>query len=211
MFGRARAVQRYNRDWLKHALCWYRRPDSVVHFRLRNGQNVETVSDAAFVLNEIYLDRTYDIQGVNLITCYPIPDLGANIGAFALYAASQTPNARIYCFEPASKAFRTLESNLARNRVFARAFKFVISDISGVEHLQFDNQSTARSLGDSAEEVRCINLTDVFALAQVDRFDFVKIDVEGAELQILNGCTDDQLRRIGALAAEWHHISGRAK
>jgi FkbM family methyltransferase len=207
VFGRVRAVQRYNRDWLKYALCRYRRPDSVVRFRLRNGQNVETVSDAAFVLNEIYLDRTYDVQGVDWLKCHSILDLGANVGAFALYAASQAPNARIYCFEPASKAFRTLESNIASNRLFARAFKLAISDISGVGRLDFDNRSTARSLGDSGEEVRCINLADVFALAQVDRFDFVKMDVEGAELQILNGCTDNQLRRIGALAAEWHHSS----
>jgi FkbM family methyltransferase len=208
MLKRLRAVRQYNRDWLKYALCRYRRSDTVVHFRLRNGQTVTTVADAAFVLNEIFLDRTYDVPGVDWRECRSILDLGANVGAFALYVTSRAPNATIYCFEPALKAFRMLESNLASNHLPARAFQLAVSGSNCAGHLQLDSQSTARSLGDSGEEVQCINLSGAFALAQVERFDFVKMDVEGAELQILNGCTDEQLRRIGALAAEWHHSAG---
>jgi hypothetical protein len=109
MLKRLRAVQQYNRDWLKYAVCRYRRSDTVVRFRLRNGQTVTTVAEAAFVLNEIYLDRTYDVPGVDWRKCRSILDLGANVGAFALYAPFRVPNATVYCFEPALKSFRTVQ------------------------------------------------------------------------------------------------------
>ncbi len=205
MLQRLRAVQHYNRDWLKYALCRYRRCNTEVTFRLRNGRTITTFADAAWVLNEIYVDRIYEVPGVDWGKCRSVLDLGANAGAFALYVASLTKNATVFCFEPSSSAFRMLQGNLARNRVSAHAFRLAISDRCGFRHLLNDRLSTARSLGDSGEEVECVDLRRAFELTGVKRFDFVKMDVEGAELQILNGCTDDELRRIGALAVEWHH------
>ena len=35
--------------------------------------------------------------------------------------------------------------------------------------------------------------------------DFVKMDIEGAELEVLSSCTDEQLFGIGALSLEWHY------
>jgi hypothetical protein len=51
----------------------------------------------------------------------------------------------------------------------------------------------------------------VFELTHVERFDFVKMDVERAETEILDMCTDDQLRRMGALSIEWHHPVAKAQ
>jgi FkbM family methyltransferase len=180
----------------------------VSTYRLRNGQIVTLKAEARFILNEIYLDRVYDVPGADLGRCHSILDVGANTGIFALYVASVAPKASVYCFEPEPKNFEMLEHNLKRNRVRAKAYRLAVSNSSGVGYLQRKGSSAEYSLGDAdatSAAVECIDWDQVFRLTGVDRFDFVKMDIEGHERQILASCTDDQLRRIGALSLEWHH------
>ena len=96
--GRLLELMKYNRDWLKYLFSRYRRPQpgGTIDFRLRNGQVIRLFSDGRFVLNEIYLERVYDIPGLDLTKCDAILDIGANAGVFALYAASRSPRATIY-------------------------------------------------------------------------------------------------------------------
>jgi len=42
-------------------------------------------------------------------------------------------------------------------------------------------------------------------LTGIEQFDFSKIDIEGAETEILASATDLQLRRLGAISVEWHY------
>lgn len=59
--------------------------------------------------------------------------------------------------------------------------------------------------GTGSELVEIIDLRRLFELTGVDTFDFVKMDVEGAELDILCGCADEELRRMRAISLEWHY------
>ena len=82
---------RYNRDWPKYLYHRYtsrENKDRPLSFRLRNGQIITLNWDARFTLNETYLDHVYDVPGVNLADCRSILDIGANVGLFALFAAS---------------------------------------------------------------------------------------------------------------------------
>src|SRR5215472_13807635 len=114
-------LRQYNRDWIKYLLRRYIPDphDQPLQFRLRNGQTVSINSDARFTLNEIYLDRLYDVPGVDFARCVSVLDLGANAGVFALYAASKSPRASVYCFEPSAQNFTILTRNLKDNHVRA--------------------------------------------------------------------------------------------
>jgi FkbM family methyltransferase len=200
---------KYNRDWLKYILCRYKwmQDGDVVTFQLRNGQNIQLFSDGRFVLNEIYLDRVYDIPGVDFKQCRSVLDLGANIGVFALYVASRSPQTEVYCFEPYPRNFELLTRNLTTNRVPGRAFQFAVAAHCGTGYLELGSsvEHALSKSGSDGTKVECVDLKRVFDLAGVERFDFVKMDIEGAESEIFKRCTDDQLRRMGALAIEWHH------
>lgn len=200
----------YNRDWASYIYCKYQKlnPDQLVSFRLRNGQTVAIRADARFILNEIFLDRVYDIAGVDYSTCRSILDIGANMGVYTLYAASRAPQASIYCFEPSSENFSILERNCKTNGIRAKIFQAAVSGSSGVGHLVTDRSSVEYALGEASqmsEQVECFDLKKVFETTGEASFDFVKMDVEGAEREILNNCPDELLVKLKALAIEWHH------
>jgi FkbM family methyltransferase len=187
---------------------------NLATFRLRNGQAIRIQKDQAFVLNEIYRDRVYDVPGVDLAACRNIVDLGANVGVFALYASSKSPNAIIHCFEPAAATFAELQGNLKANRVKAVAHHAAISVTRGSARLYHTGTAAEWSLsggsGGLCEEVDCIDLASVLDLVKYAPIDFMKVDVEGAELEVLEKASDRQLRLIGALSIEWHHSLERA-
>src|SRR5690242_4980783 len=104
----------YNRDWPKYLYHRHTSRDRhpTLSFRLRNQQKILLNWDARFTLNEIYLDHVYDVPGVDLGRCRTILDIGANVGLFALYAASVAPEAVIHSFEPEPATFERLTGNL---------------------------------------------------------------------------------------------------
>ncbi len=211
--GRIIGLIKYNQDWLPYLLYRYRRParDASATYRLRNGQTISIPHDARFTLNEIYLDRVYDVPGFDMSRCRTVFDVGANVGVFALYMASRAPDAAIYCFEPQSSNFENLQHNLAIAGVRGQAYKHAISANSGVAELSLNGNSVEYSIkspsseSSFSEKIDCVSWSDAVRLTGTDWIDFVKMDIEGAELEVLSSCTDEQLFGIGALSLEWHY------
>ena len=125
-------IASYNRDWLKFIAPFAPKGSSRTEcFRLRNGQALHVPRDARFILNEIYLDKVYDVPGIEPARLRHVLDLGANVGLFATYIASLNPQTTIYCFEPAKSNFEDLQLNVDRNRVNARLFPAAVSNQEG--------------------------------------------------------------------------------
>lgn len=210
MLRRLWGLIRYNRDWPRYLLGRYWNTGApFTTFRLRNGQTVALKPDVRFTLNEIYLDHVYDIPGVDLATCHSVLDLGANMGVFALYVASRSP-AMVHCFEPESTNYEVLQRNLAVNRARAKAYRMALSTSCGTGHLSLEGSSAEYALGRAqgkSEAVECVDWDRLFEVTGIRAFDFVKMDIEGAELEILESTSDECLRRIGALSMEWHHAT----
>ena len=185
-----------------------------LHFRLRNGQRLALKSETRFLLNEIYLDRVYDLPGVDYSNCTKVLDLGGNVGLFALYVASRSARAQIFSFEPSSENLSLLRRNLEANPDHAqriRVLPFAVGSSCGRVTLYLrgtpaeystagDNKSSTRR-----EEVQCVDVASIFELCEVDEFDIAKIDIEGAERELLNAASDEQLRRFKAIVLEWHY------
>jgi len=198
------------RDWPHFALNRFIQASGQSKtFRLRNGQVISINADQAFVLNEIYRDRIYDVPGVDLSSCRTIVDLGANVGVFALYAAASAQNATIHCFEPATSTFAALLNNIDANHLNVIAHKLAISTFCGSARFCHAGTAAEWSLNNDSgvvsEEVNCIDLNRLFDLIHDEAIDFLKMDVEGAELDVLGSAFDEQLQLIGALSVEWHH------
>ena len=188
---------------------YWRTPEGgLTTYRLRNGQAITLRDDGRFILNEIYLDRVYDVPGTDISSCRSVLDIGANVGIFALYMATRAPKATIHCFEPESSNFEILQRNLTCAGIRATACKLAMSASSGAGYLGLQSSSVEYSLGgpdDHSEIVECVDWDDVSRLAGVDCFDFVKMDIEGAEREILTACSDAQLLQMRVLSLEWHH------
>jgi hypothetical protein len=56
-----------------------------------------------------------------------------------------------------------------------------------------------------------ITLDQLFAQEQLDDIDLLKVDVEGAELEVLKGLSDNNARKVRQIVIEVHDIQGRVE
>jgi FkbM family methyltransferase len=118
-------------------------------------------------------------------------DVGANFGAFTIPFSTFAPQARIFAFEPCPQTAHALKQNLLLNNIGnVQVIEAIISDRNDM--LGFSNSrdpATNRIIDDPSAEcaVRSITLTEFCRDVGVDNIDFLKIDVEGAEMLLLEG------------------------
>jgi FkbM family methyltransferase len=133
-------------------------------------------------------------------------DIGANNGFFAILAARQMNDAgRVFAFEPFPATFARLQRNLQvarvqsvearpialsnateRRSMFARVGALGYTTFAGQEDTAHDKAAeTATATID--ESVECDTFDRVWAKCGEGRVDLVKMDIEGAELLVLEG------------------------
>ena len=150
--------------------------------------------------NEIYKFQTTEAEPI-------IYDVGANIGTSVLYFSNTYPNAKIKAFEADEKIFSILKKN-TNNIVNLQLFHNAvwIND----QEMSFNSEGAdAGSLLNSFEhkqKVKCLRLKDL--LKKEDRIDFLKMDIEGAETDVVLDCKAE-LSKVGNIFIEYHSIIGR--
>jgi FkbM family methyltransferase len=164
---------------------------------------------------EIFVTETYTRgfyspeSGDNVIDC------GANIGLFSLQLAKSAPGIRIFCFEPAIETRIRLINNICLNGLQSAltVFPFAITDQNGSGHLRLaassgDNSLFPRPENSSGLEelVDCVTLSSALDMCDVEVIDMMKVDVEGAEIEILRGARNIDWRRIRRLTVEYHDL-----
>ncbi|MEI8012980.1 MAG: hypothetical protein WCI27_10985, partial [Candidatus Omnitrophota bacterium] len=60
------------------------------------------------IISEVWHERAYCPEGFNIDRDSTVIDLGAHIGAFAIFAAKQAAQGKIFAFEPYSSNYRLL-------------------------------------------------------------------------------------------------------
>jgi FkbM family methyltransferase len=137
--------------------------------------------------------RVMDILAANART---ILDVGANIGLYAIRFAKRLPSARVFAFEPLPTSHAFLQRNVAANGVGERVscFNYGLSETSGtVDFFISPAAGTNASLlnvagAQDARRVVGLTLTmDQWTSNQSVAPDFIKCDVEGAELLVFRG------------------------
>lgn len=128
-------------------------------------------------------------------------DIGANIGAICLPLAARHPKSRIIAVEPTDHAFKRLHRNIGLNpelqprittvQAFVGDGSQNSSTMVAYPSWRLDNTAGTKHevhLGE-AHEVTCPTIS-IDGLAQqqaLDHLDFIKIDTDGHELDILKG------------------------
>ncbi len=138
-----------------------------------------------------------------------IVDVGANVGAFTLWARRRYPDALIVAIEPSPHAFEILQRNV-RGESGIVLVPMAASNGTGPATL-FKGGCTLgeSSLHDIGQQSR--DSSDVWKVS-LDMLlpgppDIMKIDTEGHELQVLAGCADwpnGGLNRVTYVAMEVH-------
>jgi len=128
-------------------------------------------------------------------------DVGANVGAYAVLLGRWVePGGRVYAFEPSPETFAGLSRHLALNGLGDTVVP-VAAAVAGADGrgtlsgggLSGGNRLDARGAGPVVDTVSL----DAFCAREGILPSFIKIDVEGAELEVLRGGRET-IRRAGA-------------
>lgn len=142
-----------------------------------------------------------------------IIDVGANIGAFSIFAAINYPESKIYCFEPDYQNYQKLVKNLNLNKIKnVRTFNIAIGKKEGKIKLYSDSNGNFGTIGSStikvsptSVEINCEILNDVLVENRIGTCDLLKLDCEGAEYDIIFSLNQDSIKRIKYIVLEYHH------
>jgi FkbM family methyltransferase len=82
---------------------------------LPNGEKIHYIDKltAEYIYNEIYVENMYLQHGLRVNDGDVIFDVGANIGLFSRFIASQASGLEIFTFEPIPQIFQVLQANLS--------------------------------------------------------------------------------------------------
>jgi FkbM family methyltransferase len=121
-------------------------------------------------------------------------DVGAHLGQTAVAFLKNNPAALIHCFEPAPANYTHLQKVLFEWKNTA-LWKLALSSRAGTALLHLKEASSTHSLVNSngskeAEEVEVQTLDAFCNLHDIDKIHFLKIDTEGADLEVLKGAEE---------------------
>ena len=177
-----------------------------IRLRWLEGPRTFAVSDFGElqVLRDIALDEEYAVAGVEPAT---ILDLGANIGIGAAWFRGRYPQAHIVAVEPDPDSFAKLERNLGSDPNVTLVNAAVGRESGEVTLFRPAGYSIASSVsnarpGGEAVRVRACTIDELCSEHGLERLDLVKLDVEGAELDALEGF--GRLDAVGTMVGEVH-------
>jgi FkbM family methyltransferase len=142
-------------------------------------------------------------------------DLGGNIGLFSLLAASNHPAAEIYAYEPGPPNSRLFEINRLANAALGERIHLRREAVAGTTRTAewfFDDLNPGGS-GLFAAAGGGKFTVQIRAFAEVmdtlpERVGLVKIDIEGAEFELLAATPPAAWARIDAISLELHDDPG---
>lgn len=161
-------------------------------------------------LQEIGIEDEY--RPADAIPASRIVDLGASVGLATLRLLSSHPEARVIAVEADPVLIPRLRAN-----VEGLSVTVVAAAVGGASGQRSFYRSDADSWGNSLERtsdrqtavtVPVLSLAELFDENDLDRVDLMKLDVEGAEWEILDD-SSDQLFRSQAIIGEIHGRDGR--
>lgn len=143
-------------------------------------------------------------------------DCGAYIGEFTLYASKAVgPSGKVIAFEPDPTIFKKLQANIrlntAGNIILVNkgawskdgVLRFVGDNIKGYSFMFADK-------GEGAIDIPVVSLDGELDRLGVKKVDFIKMDVEGAELELIKGAERTLKEQDVKIAvASYHVVDGK--
>lgn len=136
-------------------------------------------------------------------------DLGANIGTFAILVSNL--GGKVICVEPENENIALLQKNLRTNNFNCHVIEScVVADNNDSKHINLYlcqgsynkyRHSIIPKKGRQSVRVACVKISDL--LKMFPTVNCIKMDIEGAEIDILENIDLDNLRQIQKLVFEY--------
>lgn len=160
----------------------------------------------AGIFVEIFQDNVYD----KVWSPQPgdtVIDVGAYVGMFSVKASEAVGyTGQVIAVEPCPQTFRLLKENTA-GCLNVRIMKVAIMNQTGISKLYYSQSAAANSLivqSGKYVEVETITLDQLAKRLKLSKVDFIKIDAEGAGLEILQGAIETLTKGTRLAIAAYH-------
>lgn len=209
------AINQASRNWL--TLKWYltilhgKPPDNM---GMDNGycyydygdRRILAPYNAAGVFLEIFQDEVYE-RVWKLEPGQTVLDIGAYVGMFAVKASRLVgAEGQVIAIEPSPENYGFLAWN-CKGLDNVVLIKKAIMATTGVGMLYYSKSAAANSLVTQWKryiEVRTITLDELVEELGLDKVDIIKVDAEGAELDVLKGATNVLAKGTRLVIAAYH-------
>jgi FkbM family methyltransferase len=158
-----------------------------------------------FMYREIFDNNVYQFVPSRLNPV--IIDCGANIGLSLIYFKRIFPQAKIVAFEPDKDIFNVLQYNITESHQ--------LSDIHLVNAALWVHENGINFKSEGADAGRIIENENNYIVPTCklsnyleEEVDFLKIDIEGAEYEVLKEC-GDKLRNVEQMFIEYHSFENK--
>jgi FkbM family methyltransferase len=143
-----------------------------------------------------FVYRELDRGGISVNPGDVFVDLGANIGMSSRYAKWKGAS-KIYSFEPDINCLKFLEKNVPNSN----CFRYAVGKDTGIielYHWPYNPQRTGPKY-----TTNVITLKQIFDIVNTS-VDYLKIDIEGFEVDLFDNLTENDLINVNKLFIEYH-------
>jgi len=181
---------------------WYKRYERVNDVKfLHYSFDIPDLPSFVWQFKEMFVDEIYKFKSTSQQPV--IFDCGANVGTSCLYFKQLFPNAKIKAFEADPMIANILKLNLSKSGIDDVEIinKAVWIDDNGIEFGVEGADGGSINFVSNKIKIESIRLKDF--LEKEEKIDLLKIDIEGAEYQVLKDCCAS-LNSVQNLFVEYH-------
>ena len=201
-----RPFSKFDISWLQEKLLKDANSGIEYSHLYKNRYKIIFKDPKAFLysVKELFVEEIYKFKAQN-DTPYII-DCGSYIGTSILFFKTQYPNSKILAFEPDNSNFELLNKNIKnwdlKNIEIQNAAIWI--DNLGVNFIADGNMASKIDESNNTDhnenqKTKSVRLKDLLT----EKIDFLKIDIEGAEYEVLVDC-ESKLSFVENLFIEYH-------
>lgn len=138
----------------------------------------------------------------------PILDIGAHVGLFSVYCRVINPKIKIVALELERKNFSVLNENIKTNKLKnILTVQAALAGRNGKRGLEISADSHSHALSAAEKESRVVTAMTLAAVLdelKIKKAGLVKMDIEGAEGEVLASLSAEDFKRVEYFIFEYH-------
>ena len=199
------------KNWYEYPTIYYKltsKKFSMLETKSGIKIKLRTNSTDLMALTHVWLIGEYKRKNFEINTEDVVIDVGGHIGLFSLYASQFCKSGKIFTFEPVKENFQLLSENVSLNNLSnLKTFNLAVSNSNSSRKLYLNEDAAGHSMFSESSQsitVNSISLKQIFDDNDIIHCDFLKLDCEGSEYEIIKNLPKEYFQKIKKMIIEYH-------